>query len=208
MNYKSIQEHYELCLKEHNGNKAKEVDWESEKKMSARYSAFIDSISFFLYKEHKILDFGCGTASLFSRLPKSYRSMYTGMDISQNMIEEAKKRYPEGKFVCQDILKTPLEGSWDHVIINGVFTIKNDLHWTEMYDFVSKILTELWDHTNISLSVNFMDENKIAAEDRFNYLFFLSYDAAMRMFIKPLNPKGWTINSSFGTNDYILRILK
>lgn len=54
----------------------------------------------------KILDSGCGSGRLFGIL-KEKKVDYYGIDISENLIEIAKKNFPEGKFEVADALNLP-----------------------------------------------------------------------------------------------------
>lgn len=210
MNYKKIAEHYDLSLEVHKGNKLLEVDWSNDQEAtSRRYAAFIDFSFGRLSKvQQSVLDFGAGTGTMFSLLPKSMRECYTGLDISAKMIEEAQKRYPDGKFICQDILEKDLEQSYDYVIINGVFTIRKDLDTSEMVNFTSSILSKLWEKTNKGLAFNFMDSAKIPFAQRRHDLCFMNYEQVLVWLIEPLKPKGWVINANYGCYDSIVEIYK
>ena len=50
-----------------------------------------------------ILDVGCGTGSSLEQLKKSFPdAALSGLDISENMIQEAQGKFPEVAFVCGD----------------------------------------------------------------------------------------------------------
>lgn len=58
-------------------------------------------------KSHfKVLDLGCGNGRLFEFLRPID---YTGIDSSENLLKEAKKRYPDVSFVNGDMLEIPLK---------------------------------------------------------------------------------------------------
>lgn len=73
---------------------------------------------------HSFLDIGCGTGPLYQLLMDAPLgeylplSEYKGVDYSENMIERAKERFPEGDFELQDarILKEDTK-SWDGVVL-------------------------------------------------------------------------------------------
>lgn len=53
---------------------------------------------------YSVLDIGCGFGNLLEYLPKNIS--YLGVDINQNYINHAKKRYgSKGKFICADVTK-------------------------------------------------------------------------------------------------------
>lgn len=57
-----------------------------------------------------VLDVGCGNGRLLLGLPKSIK--YTGLDISKELLNEAKKAHPEHKFIETDITKDTI---WKHL---------------------------------------------------------------------------------------------
>ncbi len=71
----------------------------------------------FLFNEtqvnEKVLDLGCGNGR-FSQYFES--NNYTGVDFSERMIEEAKARFPDKKFLIADAISLPFpENSFDKV---------------------------------------------------------------------------------------------
>ena len=101
------------------GDDSKSCGW--EQKMIMRYKE--------LYKigdinHTSVLDIGCGLGDLYDYFihdKKVEQLTYTGVDIVPEMIEMAKKKYPEATFLVQDIVKKPLSKKFDWVFICGVF---------------------------------------------------------------------------------------
>jgi trans-aconitate methyltransferase len=71
-----------------------------------------------------ILDLGCGTGDLTDKLHKLGVNV-VGIDKSENMIEQAKKKYPHLKFEVQDALHLD-----DHCEFDAVFS-NATLHWVK-----------------------------------------------------------------------------
>lgn len=70
-----------------------------------------------------ILDFGCGLGDLYGYLRDTdYRIKYMGVDVCDFLIEQAKKKYPKGKFVTINNLDDITNSNIDWFIISGVFT--------------------------------------------------------------------------------------
>ncbi|MDD5693616.1 MAG: class I SAM-dependent methyltransferase [Patescibacteria group bacterium] len=64
----------------------------------------------------KVLDLGCGNGRVIDVL-KKIDIEYTGLDISENLIKLAQKKYPKEKFVVGDLLKIPfLDNEFDYVL--------------------------------------------------------------------------------------------
>jgi ubiquinone/menaquinone biosynthesis C-methylase UbiE len=71
-----------------------------------------------------ILDVGCGFGDLYRFLEKKKLNVkYHGVDINQNFIDIAKKRYPHGKFELRDIEKNPFTKKFDYVFGAGIFSL-------------------------------------------------------------------------------------
>lgn len=74
----------------------KEAPPESDSLTSKRIKIFLD---FILGKHIKnILDFGCGTGVVSNELKKAGYNVI-GFDVSENAINEARKRYPDVNFI-------------------------------------------------------------------------------------------------------------
>ncbi|WP_051690935.1 class I SAM-dependent methyltransferase [Photorhabdus australis] len=83
-----------------------------------------DIISKLVIPFSKVLDCGCGTG-LARYLMKDIPCQYTGIDISKNMLEIAKNKYPECHFIHGDCSNMPYinDNSVDNIIsLNGVFS--------------------------------------------------------------------------------------
>jgi len=69
----------------------------------------------------KVLDLGCGDGRFF-KLLKEKKIDYYGIDLSEKMIELAKKKFPQGKFLLFDGKKIPfLDDFFDRVFCLAVF---------------------------------------------------------------------------------------
>lgn len=75
----------------------------------------------------KILDLGCGTGDLAKKLD-DYGVDVTGIDISENMVLQAQKKYPGIKFLVQDATKLDYNGEFNAVLSNAT------LHWVKPAD--------------------------------------------------------------------------
>ena len=72
-------------------------------------------------KGDKVLDLGCGSASLWPYLTKIKDIELIGADVSPKMITEAKKLFPKGKFIVADSENLPFQDeAFDIVICSSV----------------------------------------------------------------------------------------
>ncbi len=74
----------------------------------------------------RVLDLGCGDGSLLASLRPSFG---VGIDISPELIGEARRSHPDLQFVCGDIEMLPLSGEFDYVIATNVVGYLSDV-WT------------------------------------------------------------------------------
>ena len=68
----------------------------------------------------KVLDIACGTGVLFPDYI-SLGAEVTGIDISPNMAEKAREKYPDIKVICGDASEYSFEEAFDAVMIYNAF---------------------------------------------------------------------------------------
>lgn len=67
------------------------------------------------------LDLGCGTVEFYEFITKSVGAEYTGTDLSPDMLEVGKKKYPKAKLVEADAENLPFkDDSFDFVMTRGL----------------------------------------------------------------------------------------
>ena len=76
----------------------------------------------------RVLDLGCGPCVLY----KGKNVDLTGVDISEQATIEAKKNYPQGKYVVASADSTGLEGEFDTVVMFGLLDYFTD--WKPVVD--------------------------------------------------------------------------
>jgi len=75
----------------------------------------------YIKENDKVLDIGCGNGRLYHVL-KEKQILYTGFDLSEELIKIAKTKYPEASFVVGDMKKLPfLAESFDVVFCIAAF---------------------------------------------------------------------------------------
>lgn len=81
----------------------------------------VKKLTFEIKEGEKILDLGCAHGKLFEIL-KEKKVNYFGIDISEKLIEIAKKNFPEGNFQVANALNLPFpENFFDKVFSIAVF---------------------------------------------------------------------------------------
>lgn len=76
------------------------------------------------HQGEKILDLGCGTGDLANQLYE-YGVEITGVDKSENMVEQAGRKYPHIPFMVQDATHLDYHSEFDAVFSNAT------LHWVQ-----------------------------------------------------------------------------
>lgn len=137
---KELIEFYNIHLK-HFGDTPQAVRWTPEGQR-LRYETFLSTIGDI--NRRSILDFGCGKGDLYGFLSeRGISCQYTGIDINENLIDLAKKKYPEVEFLALDIEEEPLRKEYDIVFICGVF----NLRIADISNIMKRTLKILFSHT-------------------------------------------------------------
>jgi len=73
----------------------------------------------------KILDFGCGKGDLYGYMRgKGISVKYCGIDVNENLIELARRKYPETEFIPIDIEEAEFNREFDIIFVCGVFNLR------------------------------------------------------------------------------------
>lgn len=165
----TLTAHYDECLATHGAN-ARGMDWGNDAgKLTARFDAICRAIGMSENQEKfSLLDVGCGCGLLRDHLEARYpkRAGYTGLDASPAMLEAAKQRHPETKFVQHDIAEGGCEVSCDWVVANGLLTERRGIPETRMIDFAQRVIGNMYECCKVGIvfnvlssHVNFRDES-------------------------------------------------
>ena len=122
-----IIEHYDKLLAPANTSDHEKVGWGSKKSQYRRFQALSEIAT---PLSGNVLDVGCGTGALYEYLAKNNAACsYHGVDINQNMVEEARDNYPAGNFDVADILSwQEPQPTYDWVFMSGAANLAQDGH--------------------------------------------------------------------------------
>lgn len=116
-----IKEGYQKKFQKY-GFDPRSLYWKGKGAAHQRFRQFWAEIDF---TGKSVLDIGCGFGELGKFLLKRYEGVkYTGIDITPEFIETAKKEIPNGSFFVADLFKDKIEGHYDIVIASGVLNSK------------------------------------------------------------------------------------
>lgn len=81
-----------------------------------------------------VLDLGCGDGSLLASLQPSRG---VGVDLSLTTLREARAKHPDLDFVCGDVERLPVTGTFDYVIASNVVGYLMDVQ--ELFSALSRV---------------------------------------------------------------------
>ena len=99
-----------------------------------------------------VLDFGCGTGHLYEVLKReqSFAGLYTGYDLSDELLDLARSTHPDAAFEQRDVFVDGVGGIFDYVLISGVFNNQIGINW----DFMTRVLETLFPFVKKCLAFN------------------------------------------------------
>jgi len=72
-----------------------------------------------------LLDIGCGAGGFFDHLSqRNFTGDYLGVDLTPEMVERCRSRFPSGHFECRNILEWPTEQRWDYTLAFSIHNVR------------------------------------------------------------------------------------
>jgi SAM-dependent methyltransferase len=101
------------------------VDWGTGESQATRFKVLCGVGPL---QNTSVLDVGSGLGDLYGYLRSAgVNVQYTGYDITPALLEAARARFPEGRFIERNIVDLPereLAPTWDYVIASGIFYLR------------------------------------------------------------------------------------
>ena len=141
------------------------LGWESQEAQHLRFDILISSVNL---EGKKLLDVGCGTGNLMEYiLSKNINLHYTGVDILETMILQAKNKNLIADFYCMDIFeKCEFKNKeFDVVYSSGIF----NLNMCNNKDFLNKAVKLLLNLAKETLVFNLLHIDSPNREDTYCY---------------------------------------
>lgn len=132
------------------GLSVKALGWSNETSQNVRFEV-LSSIG--NLNNHSILDVGCGFGDFYGYLKEKNIAPrdYLGIDLVEEMIEEACKRYPRADFETSNILDSCI-GYYDYIFASGIF----GLALPDWNSYVDTALDRMFSSCRIGVGVNFL----------------------------------------------------
>jgi len=141
------------------------LGWESDAAQQLRFQALVNSLDL---KGKRILDIGCGTGNFLQYLVQRFTDFsYTGVDILEHMIANAKRKELKGTFLCVDIFKAnPFSNNeFDAIFASGTFNINLGNNKKFIIDAL-KLFNYIASET---IAFNLLNKNSPNKEDNYFY---------------------------------------
>lgn len=138
---------YTERAKQYSDDYSKAVMWSQD----SQYALFGQLVNAFDLNSPRLslLDLGCGNGELYKYLNfRGYRGEYTGIDITQILLDQATARFPNVEFINQDILTEACVKRYNYVCMSGLFNLNvgQDTEWVKRFvsrafEFTEDVLT-------------------------------------------------------------------
>ncbi|MDR0747072.1 MAG: class I SAM-dependent methyltransferase [Helicobacteraceae bacterium] len=120
----------------------KSIHWNSYATQKIRFNEFFKTADL---DGAKVLDIGCAFGDFYGYLQdKGISVNYFGIDIVEEFITVAKKRFLSASFDARNILTIPITTQYDYVFASGVFAFGSRLFFDEMNKAAFRIATKAW----------------------------------------------------------------
>ena len=110
----------------------------------------------------RLLDFGCGTGHLYEHIQNQtdLNVDYHGIDLSEQFIRAAQKKFPDVQFTHADVLQADdALKHYDYAVVNGVFTSRCQMTYSQMLSFVQQVLRKLFARVSEGMAFNAMSKH-------------------------------------------------
>lgn len=198
--YMQIVRHYEACLERHGDNHLG-VDWPDAADAEKRYRVMLDVVREPRPKPVSLLDFGCGLSHLldYIRRHSVHGIEYHGLDASARFVQESRKKYPAVSYYELDILTNDRTLPYfDYIVMNGVFTEKQSLPYSQMFDFLDAAVSVVFAHARKGVAFNLMSKHVDWERDD---LFHVPFDEAAGMIRSRLS-RNFVFRNDYGLYEY------
>ncbi len=163
------------------GDRPEALRWTPQGQLK-RYHMLADIASPQDLNSSTVLDYGCGTGDFYRFLKRrGIHVKYTGVDINQNFINLAKKKYPECTFKVMNADDDQFDGYFDYIFICGVF----NLNVPGVDEDMINALTTLFRHCNKGLVLSALSSHTPVKDPE---LHFTSPEDMLKFAIENLSP--------------------
>lgn len=151
----SVVEHYEEQLRRY-GPTAQGMDWKDEPSQRLRFEILCGVCDL---NGKSICEIGAGGGHLYDYLGQcGIEAEYCGIDLSEAMVEAARRRHARVSFERRDVLLEPMPGTYDVVLCSGLFHVKLDNRERDWRDFVERMIRRMYEMCRVAIAFNLMTD--------------------------------------------------
>ncbi len=171
---------YNMHLKKF-GDRPEALRWTPQGQLK-RYHMLADIAPLAELNNSTVLDYGCGTGDFYRFLKRrGIKVKYTGVDINENFIDLAQKKYPKCTFKVMNADDDEFEGFYDYIFICGVF----NLNVPGVNDDLKNALVALFKHCNKGLALSALSSHTPIRDPE---LHFTSPEEMVKFALENLSP--------------------
>lgn len=149
---KSVSAYYTGKVEQH-GPTPLGVDWNGEESQRLRFKTLLQIVNE-PTRPFTILDYGCGYGSLYPYMQEHFKSFhFTGFDVSETMIDQARKINPTGPVSWNTKRDDAL---YDYAVASGIFNVRLQTDETAWWDYAVQELNWLNEHAVRGFAFNML----------------------------------------------------
>ena len=154
---------YDRYLDEH-GDTHLAVGWPKGEDAGTRYQVMLELLRASRSgRPRRLLDVACGPSHLYEHILRQQvpNIEYAGLDISERFIDLSRRKFPGIDYWRMDVLEIDADAlpRFDYAIMNGLFTVKQDLVFGEMLEFLKQVVTRVFALVDVGIAFNVMSKH-------------------------------------------------
>lgn len=148
------------------------LGWRDQAQQQLRFDIMFEGLV--LRDTASILDIGCGFGDFYQYLvSQGATPRYVGCDISPEVLNVARNRYPDVQFELRDVIEDPYpDKSFDYVCISGIFNHRLD----DNENFLRKMLSTAYRTCSRGVAAN-MTTDRVDYQD--NHLYYFNPESVL-----------------------------
>jgi len=192
---------------ERHGDSYLGVGWtKSQADADGRYAVMLDVMRE-ADTDLSLLDFGCGLSHLYEHALRTGRAgiRYSGLDLSEKFLAISRAKFPNTPYYLLDVLEHPDDlPAFDYVVLNGVFTLKADNTYDEMWDYFTKLVGTVFTKARRGIAFNVMSKQVEWERDD---LFHVPFDD-LAAFLTQEVSRHFVIRHDYGLYEYTVYVYR
>lgn len=186
------------------GQNPRGVDWNGEESQTLRFEQLCKIIS--TPTPFSINDLGCGYGSYYDFLANRYGSFsYTGIDVSESMIEAAEQRYHANSH-ARFVLSSEPDQIADYSVASGIFNVRlgrSDVEWQSYLEATLDVLDKT---SSVGFAFNCLTSYSDADKMR-DYLYYTD-PCTLFNFCKRRYAKNVALLHDYGLYEFTIHVRK